>query len=118
MICGSARESLKLHANGTVDKLQTVLRQKVELFDTLIDIQEMDPWSAVRVIKYENEDELFFTGKKLFEKDFYTSTIAFPTVKKGEAGLRIMIRANMYDKELKDFAMLTKQIKEEWENIK
>lgn len=82
----------------------------------LLGIKESDPWSAVRVLEYANEDELFFTGKRLFEKGYYTSTIAFPTVKRGEAGLRVMIRANMYDEEIKEFADLTRSIKNEWTN--
>ncbi|MCC8058612.1 aminotransferase class I/II-fold pyridoxal phosphate-dependent enzyme [Cloacibacillus sp.] len=118
MICGSTRACLKLHADGTVDNLQKILHEKVRLFDQLMDIKESDLWSAVRVIKYPDEDELFYTGIRLFEEGFYTSTVAFPTVKGGNSGLHIMLRANMEDEELRKFAGLLKLIKLEWADRK
>lgn len=115
IICGSTRECLKLHKDGTVDKLQDTLHKKVQYFDKLMGITNSDPWSAVRVIRYPDEEELFFTGKRLFERGYYTSTVAFPTVRIGSSGLRVMVRANMRDEELEEFSSLIKIIKQEWQ---
>lgn len=107
---GSARASLALHKDGTVDQLQKELRRKVALFDEALDIQIDEPWSAVRVVKIGEEEKLFEVGKMLMEKGFYTSTISFPTVKRSDSGLRVMIRTNMYDDEIKEFANLIKSV--------
>ncbi len=103
---GAARASLALHKEGIVDELQKELRRKVELFDKKLGLQINDPLSAVRVIKIKEEEKLFEVGRMLMEKGYYTSTITFPTVSKTNSGLRIMLRTNMYDEEIIEFANL------------
>ncbi|MGC5328292.1 aminotransferase class I/II-fold pyridoxal phosphate-dependent enzyme [Brevibacillus sp. SYSU BS000544] len=108
---GSARASLRLHKDGTVDKLQKELRRKVEHFDRELGITGMDPWSGVRVVNIEDQEKLFHAGQTLLEKGYYTSTITFPTVKKSDSGLRIMIRTNMYDEEINEFISILKEVR-------
>jgi len=110
---GSARAALNLHKDGTVDQLQKELRRKVKLFDDILGININETWSAVRVIKIGEEEKLFEVGKMLMDKGFYTSTVTFPTVRRTDSGLRVMIRTNMYDEEITEFANLIKSVKAE-----
>jgi 7-keto-8-aminopelargonate synthetase-like enzyme len=107
---GGARAALALHKDGTVDQLQKELRRKVDLFDNEMGIKLDEDWSAVRVIKIGEEDKLFEVGKALMEKGYYTSTVTFPTVSRADSGLRVMIRTNMYDEEILEFAKLIKSM--------
>lgn len=108
---GGARAALRLHKDGTVDRLQKELRRKVNLFDHEMGIRLDEEWSAVRVIKIGEEDQLFKVGKALMEKGYYTSTVTFPTVSRSDSGLRVMIRTNMYDEEILEFTRLIKTYK-------
>ena len=107
-IWGGIREALKLHQNGSVEILQAELRKKVKLFDELMEINVGEEISAVRLIKIEDETKLFKIGKFLYDKGYYVSTLTFPTVKRSDSGLRIMIRSNMYDSEIREFVSLLK----------
>lgn len=107
-IWGGIREALKLHQNGSVEILQAELRKKVKLFDELMGIDVGEEISAVRLIKIEDETKLFKIAKFLYDKGYYVSTLTFPTVKRSDSGLRIMIRSNMYDSEIREFVSLLK----------
>lgn len=109
-IWGGIREALKLHKDGTVETLQTELRRKVKLFDELMGIDVGEEISAVRLIKVQDETKLFEIGKYLYNKGYYVSTLTFPTVKRSDSGLRIMIRSNMYDSEIREFVSLLKGV--------
>jgi 7-keto-8-aminopelargonate synthetase-like enzyme len=54
-------------------------------------------------------------AKSLFEQGFYTSPIFFPVIAKGRAGLRIMVRANMEDDDVRRFASALNQLKNDHE---
>ena len=81
------------------------------MFDREMGIKLDEDWSAVRVVKIGEEDKLFEVGKALMDKGYYTSTVTFPTVSRSDSGLRIMIRTNMYDDEILDYANLIKAYK-------
>lgn len=108
---GGARAALRLHKDGTVDSLQKELRRKVDFFDRELGITKTDPWSAVRLIRIEDEEKLLNAGKTLLERGYYTSTITFPTVKRSDSGLRVMVRTNMYDEELQEFIDIVKTVR-------
>ncbi|MFD0349973.1 hypothetical protein ACFQ0M_36030 [Kitasatospora aburaviensis] len=61
----------------------------------------MDVGDAERAVKL---------SAQLFERGFYSSAVFFPIVPKGEAGLRLMMRADMDERLITEFAGHVKEL--------
>jgi 7-keto-8-aminopelargonate synthetase-like enzyme len=52
-------------------------------------------------------------ARALFQQGFYTSAIFFPTVSKGQAGLRICVTAAHTDDQIRSLCAAVEKIKDE-----
>jgi len=101
---GAALGSAALHRSAELGELQAALRANLELFDRLLPSPLAGNGLAVRRIDVGDADRAVWLSAELFRRGFYSSAIFFPIVPKGEAGVRVMIRADMTAELITDFA--------------
>ncbi|PSU25861.1 aminotransferase [Photobacterium phosphoreum] len=83
--------SADLHLNGTVDKLQIILRDVIKHFDDVFfDIETINAGTniPIRGIVIGDENEAITKCNKLHDLGFSTTVAIYPTVEKGQAILR------------------------------
>lgn len=112
---GAIIASTGIHRSALLGQLQAQLQDKVRLFDELIDSESRGDGLPIRFISIGSEENTVLYAKSLFEQGFYTSPIFFPVIAKGRAGLRIMVRANMQDDDIRRFAAALNQLKNDHE---
>jgi 7-keto-8-aminopelargonate synthetase-like enzyme len=95
MVLGASLASAALHRTPELGELQRQLRDNVEYFDRLVPTPHAGNDFAVRVIPVGEADRAVDLSARMFERGYYCSAVFFPIVAKGEAGLRIMLRADM-----------------------
>lgn len=105
-IVNACLAAIPLHQDGTVNQLQAQLRQRVGLYDQLM--QHNLPFSPIRMVMVGDEQDAITFGKTLLNEGFFVSTVFFPIVPRGKAQLRICLAANHSEKEISD---LTARIK-------
>ncbi|NRB67656.1 MAG: aminotransferase class I/II-fold pyridoxal phosphate-dependent enzyme [Vibrio sp.] len=109
---GAIIASTELHQDGTINRLQTTLMRKVELFDELVTTRAKGDGLPIRFVSLGDEQATINIARELFSSGFYTSAIFFPVIARGKAGLRIMLRSNMQDKDIQEFAIRLNQLKQ------
>lgn len=92
---GAIVASCDLHADGTVDRLQQDLRETVDLFDSLVDTDLAGDGLPIRFVGIGDEDATIAVAKDMLRAGFYTSPVFFPIIRRGSAGLRLMLRADL-----------------------
>ena len=104
MVLGASLASAALHRTPELGELQRRLRDNVELFDRLVPTPHAGNDFAVRVIPVGEADRAIDLSVRMFERGYYCSAVFFPIVAKGEAGLRILLRADLPSELVTDFA--------------
>jgi 7-keto-8-aminopelargonate synthetase-like enzyme len=104
MVLGASLASAALHRTPELGELQRRLRDNVELFDRLVPTPHAGNDFAVRVIPVGEADRAIDLSVRMFERGYYCSAVFFPIVAKGEAGLRILLRADLPSALVADFA--------------
>lgn len=112
---GAIIASAAIHRSDALPRLQNRLQDNVRYFDELIDSESRGDGLPIRFISIGSEDNTIVFAKSLLEQGFYTSPIFFPVIAKGRAGLRIMIRANMQQEDIRRFASSLNQLKADHE---
>lgn len=84
--------AVKLHRDGTIQRLQQDLRKNVALYDELMGVDL--PFSPIRVAMVGDEIRAINLGKEILKHGFFVSVVFFPIVPRGKARLRICIAAN------------------------
>ncbi len=108
---GAVKGSIRIHNSTELIDLQRKLRKNIEYFDSLLPTSFRNTDSAIRLIVLNQSDEkALICSKKLFEHGFYSSAVFFPVVAKGQSGLRIMLRANMDQADIKRFTDVLKKV--------
>ncbi|WP_394826703.1 aminotransferase class I/II-fold pyridoxal phosphate-dependent enzyme [Pendulispora albinea] len=101
---GASMASLKLHRTPELGRLQRSLRDNILLFDELVTTPERGDGFPLKVIRVGEAEDAVRASAGILERGFYTSAVFFPIVKKGEAGLRIMLRADLTPDDIRAFA--------------
>ncbi|MEV0761687.1 aminotransferase class I/II-fold pyridoxal phosphate-dependent enzyme [Nocardia sp. NPDC050435] len=101
---GAIIAACDLHDDGTVDRLQTELRERVRLFDSLVDTELGGDGLPIRFVSIGREDTTVAVAKDMLDAGFYTSPIFFPIIRRGSAGLRLMLRADLEPATIDRFA--------------
>lgn len=83
---------VELHLDGTVERLQHELRERVALFDRLRG--EVAPFSPIRMVPIGDEQEAIRTARSLLDEGLFVSVAFFPIVPRNQAQLRICLAAN------------------------
>jgi 8-amino-7-oxononanoate synthase len=84
--------ALERHHDGTVQRLQQILRNRVALFDELWGTPL--PFSPIRMVRIGNEQAALEAATAMLRRGFYVSVVFFPVVPRGGAQLRVCIAAN------------------------
>lgn len=92
---GAALGSAAVHRSAELGELQATLVANLDLFDRLLPTPLAGNGLPVRRIDVGEADRAVELSAELFRRGFYSSAIFFPIVPRGEAGLRVMIRADM-----------------------
>ena len=70
---------------------QTLLQRNIELFDRLVPTEQAGSGFPLKVINIGDEERAVAASAAMLESGYYTSAVFFPIVKRGAAGLRIML---------------------------
>lgn len=97
---GAACASAELHRTSELATLQQRLRQRVELFDSHTPTAQSGTLLPIRTVVLGDEYAAISAGITLMEQGFYVSSIFFPTVARGRAGLRICLTAGHTEQEI------------------
>ncbi|MGC6329013.1 8-amino-7-oxononanoate synthase family protein [Rhizorhabdus sp. FW153] len=107
---GAGIASSKLHDSPELSRRQAQLRRNMALFDSLIATEQADNGFPLKVIAIGDEDRAVAASARLFEAGYYSSAVFFPIVKRGAAGLRIMLRADNTEADIRGFAQALTEI--------
>jgi 7-keto-8-aminopelargonate synthetase-like enzyme len=105
----ACRAVVDLHRDGTVQRLQATLRQRVALFDELMGAPL--PFSPIRMVPIGDERAAIEAGEALLREGYYLSVVFFPIVRRGGAQLRACIAANHSPEDIRGMAHALKTIK-------
>jgi len=91
---GACLGSMRVHNSPELGQRQQQLRQNAALFDSLISTPQAGLDTPIRLIRTGEDDKAIGLSRQLLERGFYASAVFFPVTPRGEAGLRIMLRAD------------------------
>lgn len=98
--CGAILTSAKIHRSPELKKLQQKLQANIKLFDSLLPSLQTGSDFPIRVIRIGAAENALIKAEKIFKQGFYTTAAFFPVVERGSAGLRLMLRADLPEKEI------------------
>lgn len=103
---GATVASAHLHLGGVVRTLQAALHKNVALFDSALTVESINAGTTSPIRGITIHDELFaITVSELLQKRGYAVTTAmYPTVKLGEAMIRVAISASHSEKDIRGLA--------------
>ncbi|MDT3399251.1 aminotransferase class I/II-fold pyridoxal phosphate-dependent enzyme [Streptomyces sp. B1866] len=102
-LVGASLASAALHRSPLLPELQKRLRENIEYFDRAYPTPFAGNGLPVRRITVGDADRAVRLSAEMYRRGFYTSAVFFPIVPKGEAGLRIMIRADLTREKIDEF---------------
>ncbi len=88
---GAALASAAIHASPELSLRQQKLRRNLELLDGRLKGSGQPSTLPIRTVRFGDEMIAVAAARELLRRGFYTSAIFFPTVARGEAGLRICV---------------------------
>ena len=107
---GAILGSIDIHRSDELYILQNKLRENIRFFDSIYPTKNSGNDLPIRVIEISNPDQAILLSSKIYKAGFYTSAVYFPIVKKGKAGLRVMLRADLTRAEIKKFIDMVKTL--------
>lgn len=107
---GAIKGSIKIHQSPELSKLQEQLRARIAYFDSLIKTPFEKNHLPIRMILMNKPEQALRCSKKIFDRGFYASAVFFPIIKKNMGGVRIMLRADLSEKEIASFCEITQQV--------
>lgn len=103
---GAILASVELHKTDRLTEKQHRLRSNLDLFDSLIRCADAGDGLPIRLVPLDGEEQTLSVARHLLSSGFYTSPLFFPIVARGSAGLRVMMRANLEEVQIRQFAQL------------
>ncbi|TIX92767.1 aminotransferase class I/II-fold pyridoxal phosphate-dependent enzyme [Rhizobium sp. P44RR-XXIV] len=110
---GAGLASARLHRTSELPRLQRALQEKIALLDALMPTSQRGAPLPIRTVQFGDELIAIGAARSLFQQGFYTSAIFFPTVSKGQAGLRICVTASHTDDQIRSLCAAVEKIKDE-----
>ncbi|MDJ0628381.1 MAG: aminotransferase class I/II-fold pyridoxal phosphate-dependent enzyme [Rhodobacter sp.] len=101
---GAGIASVRLHKSHVLTDLQAALQRNIALFDELVPNDQAGNGFPLKVITLGDEKKSVDVSKRMLERGYYTSAVFFPIVKRGAAGLRVMLRADLTEADIRNFA--------------
>ncbi|UCI31997.1 aminotransferase class I/II-fold pyridoxal phosphate-dependent enzyme [Mesorhizobium sp. B4-1-4] len=91
---GAALASADIHQTSELKLRQERLAERIAFFDKRIETGQRGAALPIRMIKVGDEFAAIDFAERLLEGGFYTSVTFFPTVARGQAGIRICLTAS------------------------
>ncbi|WP_076867208.1 aminotransferase class I/II-fold pyridoxal phosphate-dependent enzyme [Bradyrhizobium mercantei] len=91
---GAALGSCKIHRSAELGELQRKLAHRIKIFDNRVATTERGNLFPIRMIAIGEEAKAITLARELLDAGFYTSVTFFPTVARGQAGIRVCITAD------------------------
>lgn len=92
---GASLASAALHRTEELGRLQGQLRRNLAQFDAAFPSELAGNGLAIRTIVVGEEAKAVALSRRLYERGYYCSAVFFPIVARGEALVRIMVRADI-----------------------
>ncbi|MDX6353919.1 MAG: hypothetical protein QOF98_822, partial [Streptomyces sp.] len=103
-LVGASLASAAIHRSPELGELQRRLQENIDHFDRVFPTPFAGNGLPVRRITVGEPDDAVRLSAELFRRGFYSSAVFFPIVPRGEAGLRIMLRADLAAEKIDEFA--------------
>ncbi|MBA8840655.1 aminotransferase class I/II-fold pyridoxal phosphate-dependent enzyme [Ochrobactrum sp. RH2CCR150] len=107
---GAGLASAEIHQSSELGQRQAALQDNIALFDRLIPTAQSGSALPIRIIRIGDEMTSIGCAQELLKNNFYASAIFFPTVARGEAGLRVSITASHQANEIESFCSAVKEL--------
>lgn len=106
---GAAMASLEIHRSDELSALQGRLTRNIALFDQLVPTEHAGTPSPIRVVPMASPEMAVRISEAVFKQGFYTSAVFFPIVARSKSGLRVMLRADMTEQDIRSFCAIVAQ---------
>ncbi|MEU7574824.1 aminotransferase class I/II-fold pyridoxal phosphate-dependent enzyme [Micromonospora sp. NPDC049240] len=103
---GSVLAAARLHAGPELNVLQTRLRANLDYFDSRVPSESAGSILPVRALPVGDRDLAVDLSRRLLAEGFYCAPVYFPVTSRGREGLRVMMRANLGEDDLRRFVDL------------
>lgn len=107
---GASLASVELHRTPELGQLQEKLQRNIDCFDSELPSPLAGNGMPVRMIKVGEEEKAVKLSKALYQRGYYCSAVFFPIVARGDAGVRLMLRADMELEQVRAFCATVKDI--------
>jgi 7-keto-8-aminopelargonate synthetase-like enzyme len=97
---GASLASAEIHRTAELTTLQQRLRANIERFDTYVKTEQTGTTYPIRIVPMTDQT-VIEAGRRVFEAGFYVSPVFFPIVRRGTAGLRVMLRAGQTEEQIR-----------------
>ncbi|MNO72009.1 hypothetical protein D3C76_629420 [compost metagenome] len=113
---GAAMASLEIHRSAELATLQCRLADNITLFDQLVPTEHAGTPSPIRVMPMASPEMAVRVSEAVFQQGYYTSAVFFPIVARNKSGLRVMLRADMTELDIRSFCSIVAQQVQQWGN--
>jgi 7-keto-8-aminopelargonate synthetase-like enzyme len=103
-LVGASLASAAIHRSPELGELQRRLHANIDHFDRVLPTEFAGNGLPVRRITVGEPDKAVRLSAEMYRRGFYSSAVFFPIVPQGEAGLRIMLRADLPTEKIDEFA--------------
>lgn len=110
---GAAAGSAIIHRMPELRRRQINLRENLALLDQLMPSPDAASLLPIRTIRLGDELQSVAAARQLLSLGFYTSAIFFPTVARGEAGLRLCLTASHTTEQIEALCRAIQSIRDE-----
>jgi len=107
---GASLASAAIHRSRELGELQHKLQRNIDFFDRQFPGPHAGNGLPIRKITVGEEDKAVRLSRALYDRGYYCSAVFFPIVPRGEAGVRIMMRADIEPDELERFCRTAKEL--------
>jgi len=111
---GAAMASLEIHRSAELATLQCRLADNITLFDQLVPTEYAGTPSPIRVMPMASPEMAVRVSEAVFQQGYYTSAVFFPIVARNRSGLRVMLRADMTELDIRNFCSIVAQQVKQW----
>lgn len=109
-VVGASLASAAIHRSPELGQLQGRLQANVDYFDQIMPTRFAGNGLPIRIIDVGEPFKAVNAAAELFQRGYYNSAVFFPIVARGEGGVRVMLRAELTEKQISGFAGTIREI--------
>ncbi|PQJ89060.1 aminotransferase class I/II-fold pyridoxal phosphate-dependent enzyme [Aliivibrio sifiae] len=100
---GAGMASLDIHESGELQELQQKLQDVITYFDSIFNTKEKGNVIPIRLLRLYDDSLANRVCSSLLSDGFFTSSVFFPVVPRGQASIRVTLRADMTHSDIDSF---------------